>query len=763
MKVRVNILNKGVSIPQEVLDACGGDELVARIFYNRGYKNPETIRQMLNPELYVPTKPDEFPDMPRAVDRILRAADNEEKICVYGDYDVDGVTSTVTLVECLNFFTSKVVYHVPDRFAEGYGMNEEIVRKLAQDGVSLIITCDCGISNVREITLAKELGMDVVLTDHHTVPDELPPADAILNPKLLEEGHRARNISGCGMVYFLCLALLEKKGFPDRAERFLDMLALSLIADVVSLNGENRYLLQKALPALFNTRRIGLRQLLEVAERNGKLENEEDVAFQIAPRINAAGRMDTARLPVELFLCQDLEKARIMAEKIDSLNTERKRVQQSIVDEAVEMVETRKKNKTILVLYKEYWHHGIIGIAAGRICELYRKPAILFSLKEDGITAVGSARSIEEVNIYELIKECSGKLLKFGGHSQAAGLSIRKDDIEEFISQIEMEAENRYFIKDMVNVNADMELGIEDINEELYDRIQSAGPYGEGFEAPCFCIRNVIVLSDRMTEKKHHIMVLEDQKGNRIPAVKWFGEDESFEGRCFDVTCRIGRNNYSKDAGIQLTLEYMVESFGKFKKLFEGEIIDERKTTVENLLRKYPNAQIFYEGLQTACPVENTIDRFSVKNCKELVFLSTPANTEIFKEVIALANPEKVIINFAVLSNYTFKGFVLNLLGLIKHIIKRRDGRAYIDELSLKLCVEENIVKAGLKYLGSSGMLNYTLSDDEQKVYLSEGKGVADRNAFMAKKNLSDALAEKNAYQQFILKMEIDKFREYLK
>lgn len=763
MKVKVNILNQGVELPQEVLDACGGDELVARIFYNRGYKNPETIKQMLNPEFYEPTKPNEFSDMPKAVDRIFRAIDNGEKICVYGDYDVDGVTSTVTLVECLSFFTQKVVYHVPDRFTEGYGMNEKVVRKLFRDGVSLIITCDCGISNIKEITLAKELGMDVVLTDHHTVPDELPPADAILNPKLLEEGHRARNISGCGMVYFLCLALLEKKSLLGRAEKFLDMLALSLIADVVSLNGENRYLLQKALPALFNTERIGLRQLIEIAERNGKLENEEDVAFQIAPRINAAGRMETARLPVELFLCRDFEKARIMAEKIDSLNMERKRVQQTIVDEAVEMVETRKKNKTILVLYKEYWHHGIIGIAAGRICELYRKPSILFSLKEDGVTAVGSARSIEEINIYELIKECSGKLLKFGGHSQAAGLSIKKDDIEDFISRIELEAENRYFIKDMINVNADMELKIENIDEEFYSRIQSAGPYGEGFHAPCFCIRNVTVLSDRMTEKKHHIMVIEDQNGNRIPAVKWFGEDESFEGRNFDITFKVSRNNYNKDAGIQLTLEYMFETFGESRKLFEGEILDERKTSIENLLKKYPNAQIFYEGLQAACPIENTVDRFSVKSCGELIFLSTPSNTDIFKETIALANPKKVIINFGVLPNYTFKGFVLNLLGLIKHIINKRNGRAYIDELSMKLCVEENIVKAGLKYLGSSGMLNYTLSDDEQKVYLSEGKGVADKSTFMAKKNLADALAEKNAYQQFILKMEIDRFKEYLK
>ncbi|HHV29264.1 single-stranded-DNA-specific exonuclease RecJ [Acetivibrio mesophilus] len=763
MKVKVNILNGGIHLPQEVLDACGDDELVARIFYNRGYKNPDTIRQMLNSELYEPTGTCEFSDMSKAVDRIFRAIDNGEKICVYGDYDVDGVTSTVTLVECLNFFTPKVVYHVPDRFTEGYGMNEDVVRKLAQEGVSLIITCDCGISNIKEISVAKELGMDVVLTDHHTIPDELPPADAVLNPKLLEEGHRARNISGCGMVYFLCLALLEKKGLASRAEKFLDMLALSLIADVVSLNGENRYLLKKALPALFNTKRIGLRQLLMIAEKNGKLENEEDVAFQIAPRINAAGRMETARLPVELFLCRDAQKARIMAEKIDSLNTERKRVQQTIIDEAVEMVEARKKNKTVLVLFKDFWHHGIIGIAAGRICELYRKPAILFSLKEDGITAVGSARSIEEINIYELIKECSGKLLKFGGHSQAAGLSIKKDDIEDFIAQIELEAENRYFIKDMINVNADMELELESIDQELYNRIQSAGPYGEGFEAPWFYIRNITVLSDRITEKKHHIMVLEDQKGKRIPAVKWFGEDESFEGRIFDIVCRLSRNNYSKDAGIQLTLGYMIETFGEFRDLFEGEIADERNTSVESLLKRYPEAQIFYEGLQAACPIENTVDRFLVRNCDELIFLSTPSNTDIFREVIALANPQKVIINFGILPNYTFKGFVLNLLGLIKHIIKNRDGRAYVDELSMKLCVEESIVKAGLKYLGSSGMLNYTLSEDEEKVYLSEGKGVSDSRAFMAKKNLADALAEKNAYQQFILKMEIDKFKEYLK
>ncbi|NLD50317.1 MAG: single-stranded-DNA-specific exonuclease RecJ, partial [Clostridiaceae bacterium] len=436
MNVKVSILNRDIKISQEIIEAAGSDELLARIFFNRGFKDPETIRQMLDERFYKPTLTSEFPSIDSAVDIISKAIDGNKKICVYGDYDVDGVTSTAILVECLGIFTGEVVYHVPDRFTEGYGMNEEVIRRLHSEGISLIITCDCGISNINEINTAKELGISVILTDHHTIPAQLPKADVILNPKLLEDGHRARNISGCGMAYFLCLALLKSRGMEERAEEGLDLLALSLIADVVSLNGENRYLLKKALPRLFNTKRVGLKKLFDIAGKNGELSTEEDVAFQIAPRINAAGRMESARLPVELLLCKNPDDARRMAEKIDFLNMERKSVQQRIIDEAIQMVETRKKNKTVLVLFGEFWHHGIIGIAAGRICELYKKPAILLSMKEDGCTVVGSARSVEEINIYELIVKCSKRLIKFGGHSQAAGLSLKKEDMEAFTREL---------------------------------------------------------------------------------------------------------------------------------------------------------------------------------------------------------------------------------------------------------------------------------------------------------------------------------------
>lgn len=763
MKVKINVINKDAQIPEEIIKAAGGDELIARIFFNRGYKNPATIRQMLNDEYYTPTDVDEFNGMQKAVDRILEAFDRNEKICVYGDYDVDGVTSTVTLVECLNLFTDKVIYHVPDRFTEGYGMNLEVIEKLAVEGVSLVITCDCGISNLSEIKRAKELGMDVILTDHHNIPSELPNADVILNPKLLEEGHKARNLSGCAMAFFLCLALLKHKKIEEKAEAFMDMLALSLIADVVSLNGENRYLLKRALPKLFNTNREGLVKLLEIASKTSELSTEEDIAFQIAPRINAAGRMESARLPVELLLCKDPFSSGEMAQKIDYLNTERKRVQQEIIDQAIEQVETKKKNKTILVLYSDFWHHGIIGIAAGRVCEVYRKPAILLSLKEDGKTVVGSARSVEDINIYELIKECSGKLLKFGGHSQAAGLSLLKDDLQEFIGEIELLAEKKHFINETVSIDIDKELEIDLITDELYDRLQSAGPYGEGFEAPGFVSYGLKVLSDRKTEKNHHIMVLEGKNSTRISAVKWFGDEKSLQGKVFDVTYKISKNTYKGNSSLQLTLGYLVENGEEVREVFSGRILDERSCDINLLRDKYSRSLFFYEGLNSSCPIADAVDRFGITKADNLIFLSPPANTEIFREVIALCNPQNIVINFGVLPDYSFKGFVINLLGIIKRIVNQDKGMCYIEAASIKLGVEESIIKSGLRFLKAAGKINYILSEDDRRVFLLKGDGSQSRELVSAEKRLKNALMEKLAYQQFILNMEIDKFKEYLK
>ncbi len=764
MNVKINIKNENITIPEELLQVTNGDELLAHIFYNRGITDAGSVRQMLYEESYEPTRVSEFPDMDKAVEIISAHIISRSPIAVYGDYDVDGVTSTALLLQCIRNFSSKVIYHVPDRFSEGYGMNAGVIRDLAAKGIKLIVTCDCGISNMEEIKLAKELGMEVVVTDHHNLPDVLPPADVLLNPKLLPEGHKARDISGCAMAYFLSLAILQHYGREKEAGEYLDLIALSLVADVVNLRGENRHLLKKAIPKLFNTKRPGLTELFAIIEKNGKMHNEEDIAFQIAPRINAAGRMDTARLPVELLICSDFERARTIAQKIDLLNKERKRIQQDIIEQAVELVESYKKNKTVLVLYRESWHHGIIGIAAGKVCETYGKPAILLSLKDDGSTIVGSARSIEEIDIFQLIKECSSKLLKFGGHSQAAGLSLRREDLESFSQEIERVAEEKYFIRNEKQINVDAELALKAVDEELYERLRRIGPYGEGFEAPEFLTRGVSVVSDRRTDKNHHIMVLAGENDYRMQAVKWFGDDSDYSGKVLDITYKIGRNTYRENDHLQITLDHFDETSGKAQEAFSGCFADERGSSIHDVLARYDKPVIFYEGMQSDCPLENTYDRNRISaGCKNstLVFLSTPANTKILREAIALVNPKTAVINFSVLPDYSFKSFIMNFMGIVKYVVAKENGRTKLEVLSSRMCVEESMIRAVLKYLKALGKLEFSIEENETSLFPCSKK--PDSNYISIENSLKNALLEKNAYQKFILKLEIDKFMEYMK
>lgn len=765
MKVNVKVLNENIIIPEEILSAANGDELAARIFLNRGYNDPETIRQMLDEQYYKPTGVWEFPGMNEAVKRIVKAIKYGELIAVYGDYDVDGVTSTVTLVECLNLYTNSVIYHVPDRFTEGYGMNSQVISSFGTKGVSLIITCDCGVSNTDEIALAKSLGMDIIVTDHHNLPDILPPADVILNPKLLGKGHKAVNISGCAMAYFLCRALLKHYNEEEKEENFLDLLALSLIADVVSLNGENRYLLKQSLPKLFDTRRTGLTALFSIIEKVAKLTNEESVSFQIAPRINAAGRMESARLPVELLLCKDRMLADEMAQKIDDLNQERKRVQNDIIKQASDLVENKKKNKTVLVLFNESWHHGIIGIAAGKICETYRKPTILLSMKEDGETVVGSARSTDDVNIYELIKMCKNRLIKFGGHSKAAGLSLKKEDVEKFTREIEELAEKLFYIKDTIEVSVDWRLDFSNINESLYERLSNTGPFGEGFEQPVFLTRGVTAVSDRKTERNHHIMVLADENDIRMPAVKWFGEDLSFQGGVYDIVYKLGRNTYKGNTELQLTAQHILEAGGKPKKPFEGIVSDERLTDASEVENRYKGGILFYEGLKSRCGVQNTVSRLNLPSMPggTLVFLSVPVNSQIFREVVTTVNPKVIVINFSILPDYSFKGFMTDLFGLLKYIINNNNGSMQLEQLSMRLCAEEEIVRAALRYLKAIGKLEFSIDYESNRVYINRSEKAPCGEAYMLEKNLKNALQEKNAYMQFVREVEIEKFREYLK
>lgn len=766
--IKLRVQNEKMKLPPDVLQAAGNDELVARILVNRGVDTPEKITRFLNPGIYTPVKPGDFPGMDSAIEIIDDAIRSKQKIAVYGDYDADGITSTVALTRCLRSIGGNTVYYIPNRFREGYGMNKDAIITLLHDDVRLIITCDCGISNTSEIKLAKESGIRVIVTDHHSIPDNLPPADVILNPKLLFPEHPAYNLSGCGMAYFLCRGLLEHYGKSELHTEYFDLVALSIIADAVPLTDENRYLLSSCLPYLLNTNRIGLKALYGKIG-SGAPKSREDIAFQVAPRINAAGRLDSARTAIELLLCEDLSKAEELASKLDSLNLMRKDIQERILEEAVRITELEKAHKSIIIIYNSAWHHGILGIAAGKLAEKYKKPVILLSLKEDEGVITGSARSVSGLDIHDLLKTCGRYLEKFGGHPMAAGLSIKPENLEDFIAEAENMADRILPVGRRIEFLADARLPLCDINRKLYNRIEILEPYGEGFKPPSFISLDVTVLSDRISDKGHHFLVLTGGDGARLNAVKWHGDRSSLEGKTFDILYGITAYN-DKDTGdinLKLNIEHMLEreSMGRaLSERFRGSIIDERNTNIDTVLSRYPGAVIFFEGLKSRASGYDTESRATLKESSALLFWSIPASIDIFKEAVHIAKPGKIILNFTNNAAFDFKSYILDILGVVKHIISTHNGITTLEYLSSILCVEENILKTSFTYLRNYGKIEFEFDLLGDRVVFQKGTGKLKKGDFFAQteNNLKKALLDKQSYQQYMMNLSIDKFYEIL-
>lgn len=771
---RIHIKNQGIEIEQQLIQAAG-DEFSARLFLNRGITDPDKIREMLDKDKIKLTDPFEFADMTVAIERIKEAIEQNQLIAIYGDYDVDGVTATVTFLENLSVFTSNLIFHVPDRFTEGYGMNLDVIKGLSQKGVNLVITCDCGISNIEEVKLIKQLGMDVIITDHHSLPDELPEALAVINPKLLPEGHKARDISGCATAYFVCRALGQKM-VKFNEEKSLDLVALSLIADVVPLLEENRALIKLGIPKLLNPNRLGLKKLYEIAGRKSKIMNEEDIAYQVAPRLNAAGRLDSARLSVKLLLSEKENKATEYAEEIDKLNNERKTLQENIIKQAKEMAENEGEDAPLYVFYNQDWHHGIIGIAAGRLCEEYGKPTILLSLKEDGNTVVGSARSTESVDIFSLIATAEDLLMKFGGHWSAAGLSLKLENVEEFKKRIQVNCEVVQIASEEKIIEVDDRLDSRTITEIHYEKIKAIGPYGEGFLPPVFYSETAKVVKDRLVGNGHHIMELEGLEKN-IKAVRWNGEMVDYTGKYLDIVYDIGLNVFNGNSQLQLSIRQLEESeilLNDNDKYIVAEketlrfdinkieIIDKRELTFleldmflkNNTKFNRKNILIYFEGLECDKKFQEAVGLQELSEADILIFESAPSSLASLDFVINKVKPSLVITSYLSNISYTPNTFINKLLGVIKYIVNQKDGRTDIDYLISKLNVDSRIIEVSLAFLKVRGYIYYSINESNNLIItLNFEEKSKEKNDLIGKKmykQISDALIERNAFIEYI-------------
>ena len=498
---------KNEELAKQIAEKYQISEMIAEILINRKV-DLDKIEQFLNPTRYDFHDPFLMPDMEKAVKRILEAMSKKEKIVIYGDYDVDGITSITVLKK---FFADRgisVDSYIPNRLEEGYGLNKEAIDTLKD--YDLMITVDCGISGIEEIDYAVSLGIDVVVTDHHEPTEVLPKALAVVDAKRKDNQYPFNQLAGVGVCFKLIQAISLKMGLPDKEYlKYLDIVCVGTISDIVPLVDENRVIAKLGLKLVSQTKNIGLRCLLESI--GYKKVDSTSISFGVAPRINACGRMGFEKEALRLFLTDSVEEAREIAKRLNQYNQERQTAEKKIFDEAVQMIETSEKDKAGIILGSPNWHHGVIGIVSSKVTDLYFKPSVLVCF--EGEEGKGSGRSIPGFDLHHALTECSSHLTKFGGHSMAVGVTIQKSEFEDFKEEFENFLQNSN-IRDIIPiVYIDEEVSLKEIDLETVKQIQLLEPFGEANKMPLFLFRNLKIHSIRtLSEGKHLKLTLKEDQ-----------------------------------------------------------------------------------------------------------------------------------------------------------------------------------------------------------------------------------------------------------
>jgi len=501
-------------------------------------------------------------DMERAVARLIQAIKKRERIVIFGDYDVDGVTSSAILIRFLTQLGVNVTSYIPHRIEEGYGLNPEAIKKLASHKVSLIVTVDCGISSIEEVRLANSLGIDVIITDHHQVPKQLPPAIAVLNPKRSDCKFPFKELAGVGVVFNLIRALRrrlheigfwEDGNFPNLKE-YLDIVALGTIADIVPLLGDNRILVRTGLKVLEQSKKVGIKALCEVAGIKPPF-NTDTIGFILAPRINAAGRMDHAQKALKLLVTEDETEAKRLAKELNELNQKRQAEEARILKEAQEIAKEMGERNSYVIASKG-WHRGVIGIVASRLMDVFYRPIIMISLDDD--IAHGSARCPQGLNLYNLLLECESYLKAFGGHSCAAGLCVSTKMLDAFSKEFERVSKKAWSeLEDKEPfICLDAKVNINELsNSEFRKMFSLLEPFGPGYEEPFLCVSGSFVSKKRIVGQKHLKLYLAEENSKELELLGWGLADKfDIDWNNTELACRACLNTWNGVTKLELRL-----------------------------------------------------------------------------------------------------------------------------------------------------------------------------------------------------------------
>lgn len=680
--------------------------LIKRLLKSRGITDEADIEEFINPLEMDLTHPNVFCDMKKAVARLVYAVENKEKIVIYGDFDADGVTSTSVLYKTLTTLGADVNYFIPDREKEGHGFDTKaIVKLMTTVKPKVIISVDCGISDVEAVAFMNSFKIDVIITDHHEAPEILPKAFAIINPKAqnaLEDDLTAKQINfltalaGVGVAFKVSQALLEHYNRLEFIYELLPLVAVGTVADIVPLIGENRYFVTKGLEIISNGRHYGLKRLLESA--GYKLENgitAENIAFGVAPRINASGRLDTVEEALKLLLSDNKQEIEMAVINLNEFNRIRQELCQNMFLEAEEMLKKEGNKNPAIILAKEDWHIGIVGIVASKLVEKYYKPTFLMSYSAENKQYRCSARSVEGVNLYDVICANSELLDGFGGHSMAAGLSfsadkISFDEVKKGLNQTIKEMTNGKDIKPFINI--DLELTPEDVDVALVEEISKLEPFGASNPDPVFVLKNLKVKEKRlMGDNKDHLRLTCEIGTHEFQCIRWQQGDISLvKGDTLDAAFHPQKNEYMGNVSIQLIIddihsEYLKEDVVEEDKI---KIYDHRKKTdilpqvndyvqnsKQNILIFAENRNIIEKLKPFSALSTRTVTRENLTVCDVLMLFDYPADKETYDFIIEKASPKSIHYMNYEIKYFDEKEFLKTFAGMLKFAYNNNSGK----------------------------------------------------------------------------------------
>jgi len=761
---------ESVTVPRALREATGGHPLVAETLVRRGKLTVAEAEAFLDADLYRPAAPESMPGMAEAVTRIQQALDEHERILVWGDFDVDGQTSTTLLVSCFRDLGGDVVYHIPVRDTESHGMRVPwLAQELAQ-GIDLVVTCDTGIDAHEAVAYAHSRGVDVIITDHHELTPKLPDAVAVVNPHRLPEDHPLASLPGVGVAYKVAEALYARAERPESAMALLDLVALGIVADVAVQTGDTRYLLQRGLQVLRETSRMGLQELMSLAKVTPGVLTEEDIGFGLGPRLNAVGRLDDANVIVEFLTTQDLARARILASQLESLNAKRKLLCDQVYAAAEAKLERDPKllESAALVMGDPHWPAGVIGIVANRLVERYERPVILLTMPP-GEDARGSARSVEGCHITEAIATQQEMLSGFGGHAMAAGLSIEPGRIDAFRRGVSRAVEAQLAEKAVERLfQIDGYVGLGELSMELVSDLRRLAPFGRGNPPLVLATRDVKVVGHRTLGRTgRHVRVTVEDSGERRRDVVWWNWDEALLPQgAFDLAFSLGLNHFRGKTSVQLVWQATrVPEDAGIVAVSGGapaaalEIVDLRaRRDLPGLLREVTgrtaSVSVWAEGLGWEGGIGQP--RHQLQPAETLVIWSRPPSVDILRLALRRTSPERVVLmgdNRSLDGKKAFLGF---LLRFVKTILHSRDGVASVPELAALTGHREHTVRAGVQWLAAKGLCTLVEDRGEVIALAPAEKGEPDSSALAeADAVLSQVLADTAAYRRHFARVDV--------